>query len=185
MRSITQIPELRRRIRVAVGVLALVGAAVLVLTAVRPRLPRAAAEPPAWREPMPEFTLPDLDGRPWSLSEHRGKVVLMNFWATWCPQSRYEAPGLVRVSDRFAERGLDTVGISLDRGDPLHVREWVSRYQIRYPILIPPEHSPVLSGVSLPLTILIDRQGRVAHRYYGTVTEAELSAAIERLLGER
>jgi peroxiredoxin len=176
--------EFRRSVAVAVAVLAFAVAAVLDLTTFRPSLHPAAAEPSEWREPMPEFTLPDLDGRPWTLSEHRGKVVLMNFWATWCPQSRYEAPVMVRVADRFEARGLDTVGISLDRGDPLHVREWVSRYQIRYPILIPPEHSPLLSGVTIPLTLLIDRQGRVACRYYGTVTEAELSAEIERLLGE-
>jgi cytochrome c biogenesis protein CcmG, thiol:disulfide interchange protein DsbE len=143
-----------------------------------------AGDSPAWREPMPEFILPDLDDRPWSLADHRGKVVLMNFWATWCPQSRYEAPGLVRLSERFSARGLDAVGVSLDSGDPLHVREWVSRYQIRYPILIPPEHSPLLSGVTVPLTLLIDRQGHIARRYYGTVTEAELSAEVERLMSE-
>ena len=186
MRSHVNTHALRRQVPVALAILAFAAAALLYLAAFLPRVGHgAAAGAPAWREPMPEFTLPDLDGRPWSLADHRGKVVMMNFWATWCPQSRYEAPVLVRVSDRFAPRGLDAVGVSLDRGDPMHVREWVSRYQVRYPVLIPPEHSPLLSGVTAPLTVLIDRQGRVARRYYGTVTEAELSAEIDRLLAEQ
>jgi cytochrome c biogenesis protein CcmG, thiol:disulfide interchange protein DsbE len=131
------------------------------------------------------FALPDLDGKVWKLDEHRGQVVLVNFWATWCPPCRAETPGLVRLANEYRSQGLEVVGISLDE-DTGAIRPFIDDYQIPYPILLPSDQAnlPLLVEV-LPTTLLYDRQGRMAKRYVGGVAESIFKADVERLLAER
>jgi thiol-disulfide isomerase/thioredoxin len=142
------------------------------------------SEPQARRE-APEIALPDLNGYPWSLQALRGRVVVENFWATWCPPCRAETPELVRLHNRYRERGLDIAGIVVnDNADA--VRKFIREFDVPYSVLLPPAESSIVSSVeSLPTTVLIDRQGRVARVYVGQLREPDLAADIERLLAER
>jgi len=138
------------------------------------------------RAALDDFTLQSLKGEKWSLRDQRGKVVLVNFWATWCPPCRMETPGLVDLQSKFAQRGFTVAGITMDEDPGVSVPDFVKKYGIQYPILIPGSHSSVADQVeALPTSILIDRSGRVARRFVGMVTEHSLSTDIEALLAEK
>jgi cytochrome c biogenesis protein CcmG, thiol:disulfide interchange protein DsbE len=141
--------------------------------------------PPAKRKAV-EMSFPALEGPRWSLAEERGKVVLVNFWATWCGPCREETPALVHLAEDYRASGVSVVGVSLDENSPHAVREFVKRYRMTYPVLMPPADSPVASSVSsLPTTLLIDRQGRVAKTYVGAVRGAVFRRDVDALLGEQ
>ncbi len=126
----------------------------------------------------------DLDGGSWRLADHRGRVVLVNFWASWCPPCREETPGFVRLAAEYRDRGLDVAGVTMDDSDA-PVRQFVRSYRVPYPVLLPPANSPLLAAIdSLPTTFLVDRQGRIAKNYVGAVSESVVKADVERLLAE-
>lgn len=131
------------------------------------------------------FKLPELNGGIWNSSEHRGQVVLVNFWATWCPPCRMETPGLVSLANEYRPKGVEFVGVAMDDpGDINSVRKFVSSYKIPYPILLPTDN--LTSQIdSLPTTFLMDRQGRIAKTYVGAVSEATFRRDLETLLQER
>ncbi len=130
--------------------------------------------------------LPALKGGQWSLSEQRGKIVLVNFWATWCPPCRAETPGLVSIAKQYAGRGVEVVGIAMDDSPLRAVPPFVSQFGIPYPILLPSASSPFSTSIeNLPTSLLIDRNGRVARTYYGMVDERLLAHDIDQLLLER
>jgi cytochrome c biogenesis protein CcmG, thiol:disulfide interchange protein DsbE len=135
------------------------------------------------RTGLGDFTLQDLEGKDWQLAAHRGQVVLVNFWATWCAPCRDETPGLVRVANDYAGK-VAVVGIASD--DPVDaVTKFVAEYKIPYPVLVPSGRFALASAVeSLPTTFLIDRQGKVAKTYIGRVRESVFRADIDRLLAE-
>lgn len=143
------------------------------------------AKPASSRTAMPDLALPKLGGGSWKLSEHRGQVVLVNFWATWCPPCRQETPGLIDLAHHYSPRGLVIAGVSLDEGGAAPVQSFVHEFNVPYTILVPPPDSPYVAGIqSLPTSILIDRTGRVAKTYMGAVREATLAKDVERLLAE-
>lgn len=144
----------------------------------------ARVKPATERSTQINFKLTTLDGGKWSLADYRGKVVLVNFWASWCPPCRMETPDLVNVHNKYAARGFSVVGITLDETPNEDVPPFVKRYGIPYPILLPsPEVGQNIT--SLPTSLLIDRSGRVAKTYHGIVTESALERDVEALLGER
>jgi cytochrome c biogenesis protein CcmG, thiol:disulfide interchange protein DsbE len=138
----------------------------------------------AGTEPAPDFVVQTLAGDSVRLSELRGKVVLINFWATWCAPCRIEMPGFQRVWEDYADRGLVIVGLSVDRGVRSDVARWVDDRGLTFPIAFAP--GPVVrsyGGASvLPTSILVDPQGRIAHRVQGYYAEPALRAAVRRLL---
>lgn len=137
------------------------------------------------RQAMRDFQLPTLDGGSWSLGAQRGRVVLLNFWATWCPPCRMETPELVAIARRYQPQGLSIVGISMDDDPAAAAPAFVAKYGIPYPIAKPtPNFAPAEAIESLPTTILLDRDGRVARTFFGAVTARQLSGDIERLLNE-
>jgi cytochrome c biogenesis protein CcmG, thiol:disulfide interchange protein DsbE len=141
---------------------------------------RAAAE----RKPMMDVQSTDLAGKAWKLDDHRGQVVLVNFWATWCPPCRSETPGLVRLANAYRGKGLEVVGVSMD-DNPDPVRPFVDKFHVPYSVVFPPEDSPLNSAVeALPTSFLVDKKGLVAAVYQGAVTETELKAAVDALLRE-
>jgi len=147
--------------------------------------PVAPSQSPGRREAMVDFTFPTLDGPSWTLSRHRGRVVLLNFWATWCPPCQAETPALVRVAAEYRAQGLDVVGVAMDQDSMNTVPAFVADYHIPYPILLPKPFSPLTAVVqSVPTTFLIDRRGRVAQAYVGEVDEGSLRRELERLLQE-
>jgi thiol-disulfide isomerase/thioredoxin len=170
----------KARIRVAA---ALAGVTALIVFAAGRKSDGASASP-GGRQAVPELRLPGLDGKIWKLSEHRGRVVLVNFWATWCPPCRYETPGLVAFYRKYEPRGLSAVGISMDEEGPEVVRQFVKKYQIPYPVLLPGESGVGSQVQGLPTTLLIDKRGRLAKTYEGLLDEAELRHDVERLLAE-
>jgi cytochrome c biogenesis protein CcmG/thiol:disulfide interchange protein DsbE len=141
------------------------------------------------RKPMPLVNLRQLDGGTWKLSDHRGQVVLINYWASWCAPCWEETPALVRLSHELGPSGLAVVGVAMDEGNADHidaeVRRFVHALNVDYPIALPVPLSQMTYGMDgLPTTILVDRQGRVAKVYAGAIQERELKADIKALLAE-
>jgi thiol-disulfide isomerase/thioredoxin len=145
---------------------------------------RSGIETKHEREVGTNFALPDLEGKLWKLEEQRGKIVLVNYWATWCAPCRQETPDLVRLAQSYRAKGLEIVGISLD-DDVSLIRPFVAEFNIPYPILLPLDLSNLPENVrAIPTTILYDQQGRKAKRYVGAVSESVLRDDIESLLVE-
>ena len=143
--------------------------------------------PSAQRKPMPNLNLIDLNGNPWSLRDHRGQVLLINFWATWCGPCRQETPGLVQLAN---SSHLAILGITLDAGgdtqpNHLKVAAFATHYHIPYPVAFPPVGSQMEFGMDLiPTTILIDRNGCVAKTYEGAVRRSVFAADLAQLQRE-
>jgi len=117
----------------------------------------------------PEFSLTDLMGNDISLSDFQGKVIFLNFWATWCPPCRTEIPGFVNVFEKYKTKGMQIIGISVDRIKPEKVFEFVKEYKINYPVIMADselvrKYEP---GRAIPVTIIIDSQGRIRHKHIG------------------
>lgn len=142
--------------------------------------------PAGERKAFGDFASEDLNGAPWDLNhQQRGKIVVVNYWATWCPPCREETPALVRVANDYKARGVEMVGISLDEGGEEVVRDFVQEYAVPYPILMSRERiNMTLIPRTIPVTYLVDRQGRIAKRYEGAVSESTLKQNIEELLSE-
>lgn len=138
------------------------------------------------RKAMPEVVLTELDGKMWRLAEHRGQVVLVNYWATWCGPCREEMPGLVQLSRKMGPKGLAVVGVALDEGGEEKVRRFVEELRVSYPVVMAGSMSQVEFGLEgLPATVLVDRQGLVAKIYVGAVRERDFMADVEKLLAEK
>jgi cytochrome c biogenesis protein CcmG, thiol:disulfide interchange protein DsbE len=139
---------------------------------------------PAGRKAMADLTFSDLNARPWRLVDQRGKVVLVNVWATWCPPCRQETPGLVAIANEYRGKPFEIVGASMDDSvEP--VRQFIDRFHVPYTVVMPPQDSPINGAVeALPTSFLIDREGRVAQVYTGAISQRALRADIDRLLAE-
>jgi thiol-disulfide isomerase/thioredoxin len=166
-------------------ILALAGALVGLLAGnwLRPSPNRPASIPGAKElvigSPRPEATRPDLDGRPQALAQWNGKLVLLNFWATWCAPCVQEMPLLEHAQQTYGERGLQVVGIASD--DPQATRAFLRDHPVSYPILIDdPDRDEDLSLIFgdthnvLPYSVLIGRDGRVLAQRDGNFTQASL-----------
>jgi thiol-disulfide isomerase/thioredoxin len=134
--------------------------------------------------PVAEFTVTDLDGRSTRSSEWRGKVVLINFWATWCPPCRAEIPDLVELQDKYRDQ-LVIVGVSEDEGGVEQVKRFAAEHDINYPVvMVTPELRKAFPGVSaLPTTFVLDRDGRLAKRNVGILRARETEAVTRVLAG--
>jgi thiol-disulfide isomerase/thioredoxin len=131
-------------------------------------------------------TFPDLSGTPRTIGSWKGKVLVVNFWATWCPPCLEEIPMFVRLQRELGQQGLQFVGIAVDRQDK--VAQFVAKNAVNYPIMIGQldaisvaESAGNDSG-GLPYTLVFDRQGQVVSRHYGGLTEQELRPIIQKLL---
>ncbi len=130
--------------------------------------------------------LPDMKGHLQPLEQWRGRVLVVNFWATWCAPCREEIPGFVRLQERHGARGLQLVGIAIDQ--PGKAADFAREFGINYPVLIGgPESLDLLRAVGnrqavMPYTVLIDRQGKVASRQPGGLKENRLEQLVKPLL---
>jgi cytochrome c biogenesis protein CcmG, thiol:disulfide interchange protein DsbE len=137
------------------------------------------------RRPTPELAMAQLDGGTWRMTEHRGQVVLVNYWATWCGPCWEETPGLIRLSQELGPKGLAVVGVAIDEGGREKVKSFVNDLHVTYPIALPEKLSQMEYGMAgVPTTILVDRQGRVAKTYVGAVRQADFRTDVEALLDE-
>ena len=134
----------------------------------------------------PSLRVATLDGDSLSLDALRGKVVLVNFWATWCPPCRIEMPGFQRVYDEKKNAGFTIVGLSTDATGSAAVRAFLAERGVTYPVAMANGQAVRdFGGVSLlPSSFLIDRQGRIRHEVRGMFTSLALEQAVDRLLAE-
>ena len=141
--------------------------------------------PAGERRVMAELAMAQLDGGTWRTVDHRGQVVLVNYWATWCGPCWEETPGLIRLSREMGPKGLAVVGIAVDEGGREKVQKFVEEFRVPYPVVIQERLSQVEYGLEgVPTTILLDRQGRVAKTYVGAVRQRDFKVDVEALLRE-
>ncbi|KAA3627136.1 MAG: TlpA family protein disulfide reductase [Proteobacteria bacterium] len=138
------------------------------------------------RTALPEFQLADIEGKPRDITEWQGKVVVLNFWATWCPPCRRELPTFKALQNEYGTQGVQFIGISLDR-DEL-VRDYARIEELNYPQLVGPSKALELSQLlgnkigALPFTVVVDREGRIAERIFGEWSHDEAITTFKRLL---
>lgn len=147
---------------------------------------KAGVRPVKDRTPVADLAFPELNGGAWRLSEHRGQVVLINYWASWCGPCREETPGLIDLARNYRYKGLSIVGVSMDMGGKPAVEGFLREFHMPYPVLMPDLASPSAPAVdALPTTVLVDRNGRAAKSYVGAVSESVFRADVDQLLAEQ
>jgi peroxiredoxin len=134
--------------------------------------------------PAPEFHLPDLTGAQVASSSFQGKVVILDFWATWCPPCREEIPHLVNLQAKYRDQGLAIVGLSLDAGGARDVKPFAEEHDVNYTMLIANEEVAKAYGniTSIPTTFVIDRDGKIVRRFIGYTAPEVFEQAIQPLL---
>jgi len=143
-----------------------------------------AQEASSARTPAPDWKLTDLNGKRVSLSDFSGKVVILDFWATWCMPCRIEIPHFVELQKQYGAKGLAVIGVSLDEQGPDVVKRFVKQVGVNYPILIGNEKIAEKYGgiVALPTTFVIDRKGRIVSQHIGYDDKAVFEKEIQLLL---
>ncbi len=138
---------------------------------------------PLLHKPAPEFVRSDLAGRPVDVAALRGRVVLLNFWATWCAPCMVEIPRFIAWQTKYSADGLQIIGVSMD-DDAAPVASLVRERAVNYPVVIGDERIGLLYGgvLGLPVTYLIDRKGIVRARYKGEANLGAMESALQRLL---
>ena len=131
-----------------------------------------------------ELTLKDIEGHDVRLSDYRGKVVLVNFWATWCPPCRKEIPDLIKLQRDYKNRGLQVIGVTYPPEDLAEVRKFVREAKVNYPVAVGTKETKSLfsSSEALPLTIVIGKDGRVRDIIEGILLPEEFEGKIKPLL---
>ena len=132
----------------------------------------------------PEFALKDLNGRTVRLRAYRGKVVVINFWATWCPPCRAEMPDLIRLQREYASHGLQIIGITFPPESKTRVQRFARSLKVNYPIILGTRQirDRFSSEETLPLTVVIDRDGKVNDIISGILLPEEFDEKIKPLL---
>lgn len=167
-----------RQVLRAVALTTVIAAAITTAASCGARAPEAPAAALA-----PDFTVADLSGAPLQLSSHRGKVVLLDFWATWCLPCREEIPHFVALQNKYRDAGLVIIGISVDDvAAPVH--EFYRTYKMNYPVAIGDAALAERYGgiLGLPVAFLIDRQGRIQKKHEGLTDAAVFERDVVELL---
>ena len=151
----------------------------------RASAPNSEVIPATQRVKAPEFTVTDVEGKPFTLASHKGKVVLLDFWAIACGGCKLELPWYVGFDEQYRSKGLSLVGLDM-YGDALGaIRSFAAVHQMRYSLAIGTDEIGALYHIgAMPLTVLIDRKGRVAVSHAGVVDPKLFEAEIRTLLSE-
>jgi thiol-disulfide isomerase/thioredoxin len=142
---------------------------------------------PANAKPAPlDFVLKDVTNKDVRLSDYKGKVILLDFWATWCTGCKVEIPWYVEFQKKYERRGLASIGAAMDEEGWPVVKRYLDAHPINYPIVLGnPELVKPYNIASLPVTLLIDHQGRIAASHAGVVEKDSWERNIQQLLKER
>jgi peroxiredoxin len=148
---------------------------------------RAELQPVKERKPAPGFALTDASGKRATLAHYRGKVVLLDFWATWCGGCKQEIPWFVEFQKSYGKKGLAAVGVSLDDGGWNVLKPFLAEHNIPYRIVLGDDAMAKRYAIEgMPDTFLIDKHGRVAATYRaGIVDRNDVEANIKAMLAER
>jgi peroxiredoxin len=135
----------------------------------------------------PDWQLIDTDGRTVKLSDFKGKVVILNFWAIWCAPCRAEIPAFIALQERFGFQGLTVVGVSVDPDAASEVKSFMERLRGNYPVVIGDEKVAVDYGVvsAIPTTFVLDRKGNIVTSHLGFTTQAVFESEIRPLLEQK
>jgi thiol-disulfide isomerase/thioredoxin len=169
----------------------LIAAAALIAGGAGFALRRASMTGPATDDAVRNLLaleLPDPHGKPQSMKQWQGRVLVVNFWATWCEPCREEIPGLLRIEKKYDSKSLKIVGIAIDSADK--VRQFAKYFQINYALLIGGLEAVDLSrqlgnkAGALPYTVVLDQEGKVVRTHLGKISEQELDELIAPLLAK-
>src|SRR5713101_3898417 len=137
------------------------------------------------RKAAPDFTLADSKGATIKLSNYRGRVVLLDFWATWCEGCKVEIPWYMEFQKKYNESGLSVVGVSMDEDGWKSVKPFLEEKKVNYPVVIGDWDLAKSFGITaLPVTLLIDRDGKIADLHAGMVDREAFESEIQILLKE-
>ena len=144
----------------------------------------ASVKPDKERKAAPEFTLKDAEGKMVHLSDYKGKVVLLDFWATWCGPCKIEIPWFVEMQRRNKDRGFEVIGVAMDDEGWEVVKPFASQVGINYRLIMGNDQTAqAYGGVdALPTTFLIDRTGKIAATHVGLSSKKDFENGVEELL---
>jgi len=132
-----------------------------------------------------DFTLKDMNGTEVKLADLKGKVVLLNFWATWCGPCRLEIPSFVELQEKYADQGFRIIGISVD-DPPEALPPFAKRFKINYPLIVGADREDVQKAYGpifgVPMTFIIGRNGRICMKYVGPASKEQFESTIKSLL---
>lgn len=188
--TLTSVPpivsnSLKRWLLVAIVAAVALGAGVYVASQ-RTALPKAGSATPAAVAELMKLSLPDAAGKEQRLDQWRGKVMVVNFWATWCAPCREEMPEFIRAQKEYGDKGVQFIGIAIDQADK--VQQFVGEIGLNYPALVAGMSAMELSKalgndlMALPFTVVLDRSGSVAHTQLGILKPDKLASLVKSLL---
>jgi peroxiredoxin len=142
-------------------------------------------KPTASGNAAPDFTVTDIDGKKLTLSDYKGKVVLLDFWATWCSPCRAEIPHFVEMQEKYGPHGFQVIGISMD-DDAKPVKAFYQEYKMNYPVAVGDDKLAESFGgvLGLPVNFVIDRDGRIVGKYLGATENSVFDKAVGELLAK-
>ena len=167
-----------------VGLAALLALAFLLwgITSLRP-LFRLASERSGASKPAPTWELKDLDGRLVKSSDFLGKVVILDFWATWCAPCKAEIPGFIALQKQYGDQGLAVIGVSLDSQGPVVVKRFMEDFEMNYLVVFGDVTlMQAFGGTAIPTTVVIDRAGKIVARHVGFTPRETFEQEIKPLL---
>jgi peroxiredoxin len=149
-----------------------------------PTVKAASVKPDKERRDAPEFALKDADGKIVHLSDYRGKVVLLDFWATWCGPCKIEIPWFMEMQRKNKDRGFEVLGVAMDDEGWEVVKPFLSNLSVNYRVIMGNDATASLYGGvdALPTTFLIDRTGKIAAVHIGLTSKKDFEDGIEQLL---
>lgn len=145
----------------------------------------AAVKPAKDRKAAPQFDLKDSNGKSAKLSDYKGKVVLLNFWATWCGPCKIEIPWFAEFEQQFKDKGFAVLGIAMDDEGWEVVKPYIEKHKVNYRVIMGNDSvANIYGGVeSLPTSFIIDRDGKIAAIHIGLVSKGDYHSEIVQLLG--
>jgi peroxiredoxin len=157
--------------------------AALSISAVAP-LHAAPAVPASALASAPAWKLKDVDGKPVELSQFKGKVVILDFWATWCPPCRTEIPGYIALQKKYADDGLVVIGVSVDTDGPGPVKKFMKDFGFNYMVVMADDSIQDAYGPiqGYPTTFIIDRDGHIRDKKLGRMPAAEFEKKVLAVL---